>query len=114
MFNPNSKCLLRRFSGRDKYAQETFAAAEPIGYSPVRLQGQVEKSSVRADSSASRGQAEIQTGTYKILVDKSVAGLRIDDRLEIDGAAFRIASIHPRYRVMGGLDHFEVDLEPTP
>lgn len=112
MFTPNSQCLLSRFAGRDRHAQEIYGEPEVIGYSPVRLLAQTEKTSVRSDSSASRGQAEVTQGVFKILVDKVVARPRADDRIDLDGVTFRILNVHPRYRVFGGFDHWEIDLEP--
>jgi hypothetical protein len=104
---------LTRFTGRDRHAQEIFSEPVSVGFAPVRLLSQTEKTSVRSDSSASRGQAEQPAGVFKILVERS-AELKADDRMELHGAGYRVVGIHPRYRVFGELDHIEVDLEPLP
>ena len=100
-------------TGRNRHAEETYSDAVEIGYSPVRLERAVEKTSVRADSSASRGQAEQIITKTKILVDKSAA-VGLDDQLEIEGDRYRVAMVHKRRNVWGVLDHFEVDLVPSP
>jgi hypothetical protein len=113
MFRPNQICLLSRRTGRDEYAQETFSDPVEIGYSPVRLERKVEKTSVRADSSASRGQADQVVVNASILVEKTVT-LALDDRLTIEGDDYRVSLIHRRKNVFGVLDHLQVDLEPMP
>ncbi|UUZ75524.1 hypothetical protein LP414_27800 [Polaromonas sp. P1(28)-13] len=66
-----------------------------------------EKTSVRADSSASRGNAMELLADLKILMTaKTKVG--IDDILELDGYQFRVMGREPRRDVTGRLDHIEV------
>jgi hypothetical protein len=66
-----------------------------------------EKSAVRADTSATRGNArEMEADTVLLLTKRTVA--KIDDNVELMGHQFRIMSIYPRCDVLGSLDHYEV------
>ncbi len=112
MFRPNATCLLARVTGRDRYGQESYADPVEIAFAPVRLLAQTSDTSVRADSSASRGQAEVTIGVFKILVEAALYPLQGNDRIEINGTRYRVMNQHPRYRVTGDLDHVEIDLEP--
>lgn len=111
MFTPNSICMLSRMTGRDRYGQESYGEPIPVGYAPVRMLAQTADTSVRADSSASRGQAEVTIGVFKILVEASVGTLQGNDRIDIAGTRYRVVNQHPRCRVTGELDHLEIDLE---
>jgi hypothetical protein len=113
MFQPSLTCQLLRRTGRDIHGQERLADPVTIAYSPVSMVRQIEQTSVRTDSSASRGQAEQTTSKTKILVLPNVS-LGTDDRLVIDGLTYRVSMVHPRRTVFGVLDHQELDLEVLP
>ncbi|MDR9847021.1 hypothetical protein [Herbaspirillum huttiense] len=67
-----------------------------------------EKSSVRADSSASRGNAMENEATSVILLAPKTQA-RIDDIIEVAGSKLRIMGRQPRYDVTGRLDHIEIN-----
>lgn len=113
MFLPNSECLLRKRASRDKYGQEQLGDAVTIQYAPVDLERVKQKTSVRSDSSASRGQADQVVSQAKILVPANTV-LAMDDQVEIEGYFYRVAAAHPRKSVFGRLDHHEITLEAWP
>jgi hypothetical protein len=113
MFRPNQIAQHLKRTGRDLHARETFAPAAPIQIALVKLEVALQRTTVRADSSASRGAAEETVTKGKILVDKR-HHLQRNDRVIFNGETFRVIMIHPRYSVWGQLDHFEVDLQMAP
>lgn len=76
--------------------------------SVVHLNLMSQDSSVRADSSASRGAADELVSEAKFLFTK-MADIAIDDLVEIDGIKVEVSAVMPRYNVRGKLDHYEVD-----
>jgi hypothetical protein len=108
MFTPNRSALLLKRTGRDKHAREIFAPASDVRIAIVRRITRIGKTTVRQDSSASRGAAEETLADIKILIKPTA--IAKDDRMIIDGDTFRVVEVHPRYTVYGGLDHYEVDL----
>lgn len=110
MFSPNLTGNIARRTGRDIHARPVFGPVTEVAFSLVSLMVGAQKTTVRADSSASRGGAEeIAAQTTKILLPPEVEP-RIDDRFfyRMD---FRIIAVQPRITVGGDLDHWECDLE---
>lgn len=108
MFIPNTSAkLLRKAAKRDIHGRESFAPAVPIRISIVSLADSVETSSVRADSTASRGAADQEVLGAKLLVPAHVK-LKNGDVIEVLGRQVEIASVQPRVDVLGKLDHQEV------
>jgi len=114
MFQPNAFCTLRLRGGRDKYGQERLLDPIEIGYAPVNMNITADKTSVRSDSSASRGQAEEMTSrNAKILVPAGTI-VKHGDQVDIDGESFRVSGRHVRKSVFGVVDHIELLLEAWP
>ena len=109
MFRPNLPCRIQLASGKtDVYGQPTPATFVNERCSIVRLTSRSEKTSVRADSSASRGNArELQADAVILLTIHTKA--RIDDVVEVSGVKLKITSIFPQHDVNGRLDHYEVE-----
>ncbi|MBX4911362.1 hypothetical protein HJA82_29050 [Rhizobium bangladeshense] len=109
MFMPNRTGSLMRKTGRNLEGEETYGDPVDIGLSVVNLAHSSQKTSVRSDSSASRGQAdEMVTQHGKILAKET---LGVDDLLSLSGSVFRVIGMHPRYTVLGIFDHNEIFLE---
>ena len=108
MFKPNAYCyIVRTSTDTDVYGMPLNSTKTKEPCTPLRVDAQVDRSSVRADTSASRGNArEFQTEA-KFLVPKNTVA-RIDDILEWQGDAMRIAGKMPRYNLQGVLDHYEL------
>lgn len=114
MFRPNRTGKLYSWTGRDKHAREIFDEPKTIPLAIVKLKPLIHATTVRADSSASRGTADEIRVNGKILVPPHVS-IKIDDRIELDGEIYRVLIVEPRYAVIGGrLDHYEVDLGAPP
>lgn len=108
MFTPNRKCRARISDGQtDLYGQPVPGLWTTEGCSVVRMIITNEKTSVRADSSASRGNAMELLADLKILMTTKTL-VNIDDILELDGYQFRVLGREPRRDVLGRLDHIEV------
>lgn len=114
MFQHNMIGRLSPLTGRDGYAREIYGTPIDCPFGAVNLEVGTQKTSVRADSSASRGAAdEIATMRAKILVVPYVT-IKIGDRFEFDGITYRIQSKHTRRSVLGNIDHFECSMEIVP
>lgn len=109
MFRPNQKAMHSQVISRDLHARETFGTPVPIDIAVISLETSAKKTTVRADSSASRGSAEETIVDGKILISPQLAVLR-GDRVTILGTDYYVAMIHPRFDVWGSLDHKEIDL----
>lgn len=108
MFRPNLKCRIQLASGKnDIHGQPLPGRFIGERCAIVKLVISNEKSSVRADSSASRGNAMEQQAVSVILLE-STSKARIDDIIEVSGVKLRIQARHPRYDVGGRLDHYEI------
>ena len=108
MFRPNQKCRIQLSAGNDVYGQPKPAAYVSERCSIVKLILTATKSSVRADSSASRGNAdEVQAKSVILLTANTKA--KIEDIIEVAGAKLKIEGVFPRHDAQGRLDHFEIN-----
>lgn len=114
MFQPNLVGKLSRLAARDVHAREIWSDPVDCPFGAVNLDVGSQKTSVRADSSASRGAAdEIATMRAKILIAPFVT-VEIGDRFQFDGMTFKITTKHTRRSVTGTVDHFECAMEIVP
>lgn len=114
MFHPNSVGLLYVLEGRDVHTREIWSEPKTVRFSPIDLENSTQKTTVRADSSASRGKSESSVSPGgKALFPKNVA-VEIGYRFEFEGMSFMISSKHVRRSVFGRVDHVECDLEILP
>lgn len=109
MFTPNFQGTFQKVAGRNLDGEETYSDPVPLALSVVRLAAKSEKTSVRSDSSASRGQADQLTADAVILTKNEAVA--VDDIIEIMGQKLRVVGHHPRLTVFGQLDHYEIALE---
>ena len=108
MFRPNQNCLIQKSSGKtDVYGMPVPGRKVFERLAIIELNLVAVKSSVRADSSASRGNAHEMEAVAKFLLAKNTVA-EIDDILLYGGNGFRIVSIFPRHDLQGRLDHHEV------
>ena len=110
MIIPSTPADLERVRKRDLYGQEKLEKAEQIYVSVVRLTQRDVKTSVRADSSGSRGAAHEQYADSTVLVLPYV-DVAIGDKLTVGGIMLKIVEIQARFDVRGQLDHNQVRLE---
>ena len=111
MFCPNLIGSIKDKVGRDVHGRHILGGSRPCPFGPVSLNIGAIKTSVRADSSASRGSAD------QIAVERGV--ILIPHYIEVDrgdifsfqDVDFEIVAIHTRFAVDGFLDHFQCELE---
>lgn len=113
-FTPNLVGIIQRKNGFTIDGQPLLSTPVACQFAVVNAKRQQEKTSVRADSSASRGMAdEITTGLGRILVARHES-IEIGDVFSFDGDSYDVNSKHVRRSVFGEIDHFECDLEVRP
>lgn len=114
MFEPNSTGKLRTRTGRDVHGRGAYGAERDCPFAPVNLAVGAQKTSVRVDSSASRGAADETVAVRAKILVPTYVSLKIGDLFIFDGVTYEIAATHGRRSVMGALDHYEVDMELFP
>ena len=106
MFRPNLKCVVVKSTKNDLYGMPQPGQRRSEGFAIIKLDVQNQKTNVRADTSASRGNAnELEADAKFLLTATTVA--EIDDLIEYGGMVFRVMSLFPRHNLRGVLDHFE-------
>lgn len=108
MFRPNKNCVIHVSSGTtDVYGMPMPGLKYKERCAVVKMNVVSAKSAVRADTSATRGNAqELQTNTVLLLAKTTRA--QINDNIELLGFQFRVNAIHPRFNLDGDLDHYEI------
>lgn len=109
MFIPNNTCRHWKPSATiDIRGERTYILARSVTpCAVVSLDLLIDKTSVRADSSGSRGRAEEEQGDALLLFPAYVS-IDENDIVEVDGAVLEVISVFPRRSVLGVLDHFEI------
>jgi hypothetical protein len=110
MFRPNKTGKLTRRLGRNIHGEATFRAPVDVACAIVTDLGNIKKTPVRSDSSASRGAGEETIAVAKILFPRNVE-IGQDDTFAIEGLSLRVIGIQKRFAVSGALDHLEVDFD---
>jgi len=111
MFIPNLIGQLYRREAYNRYGQARHGDAVACPFAFVNISIGAEKTSVRADSSASRGAAdEMLAERAKILVAKFIS-ISVGDKFAFEGQSYLVQAVHARRNVFGRIDHFECDLE---
>jgi hypothetical protein len=113
-FTPNLVGYIQRKNGFNVHGEAILSSPVPCQFAVVNSKSQSEKTSVRADSSASRGMAdEITTGLGRILVARHEL-INIGDYFSFDGDMYEVTSRHVRRSVFGEVDHYECDIKVRP
>lgn len=110
MFIPNITGLISSPLPTNVYGESSYGPARVIACAVVHLTKSQQKTSVRTDSTASRGEARENISVTKILFP-STETVAINDRLEINGQILRIIGVETRYHVLGNIDHYEADAD---
>lgn len=110
MFIPNNTGFLTPLERRDMYGDVRLGTPVQVPCGVVHLNKKVQPTTVRSDSSGSRGAAEEFVSVSKILFPANLQ-IATGMKFEIAGFALRVTLVEPRYAVAGRLDHYEVDLE---
>lgn len=110
MFIPNATCRLYRHTNiKDLYGAYVFDAPVTVRCSVISLDLKVAKTSVRVDSSASRGRAEEEVGLATLLFLPNTQ-ITEGDVVQVDGQVLEVIRLFPRRDVLGKVDHITVDL----
>lgn len=109
MFSPNTTGILKRRLGYNKFGEPLWSAPETVPCAVVHLQVKTQKTSVRTDSSATRGNAEEVASTARILFPIGVF-VEKDHKFTIRGNELRVVSVEPRFAVSGRHDHDQAEL----
>lgn len=109
MFRPNTFCFVKERTGFDAWGKETHGNRRRVRCSVVRLKSSRVKTSVRADSSASRGRGQEIESDSILLLPPSVE-IKTGDLIEIMGLTLEVVGIEIRLNIMGRHDHNEVSL----
>lgn len=110
ILRPNIVATLRRQTGFTAQGRPIWGGETTIRVAIVTLRNSIERSSVRADSSASRGRAEETRADGVVLVPPEIA-VKVSDRLHLLGATYEITSVFPRHGLEGALGHTQVELK---
>lgn len=108
LFTPNLVCQVRTPNGKSAYGEETLGTPTLVPCAIIYLRNAIRESSVRADSSSSRGAAREKVIEAKLLTVASAA-IKLDDQIEIAGYKLRVSSVFPRHDLNGVLDHYEIE-----
>lgn len=102
-------CSITPTVGYDRYGKEQLGNSYTAKCAVVKLTQVSEPTSVRTDSSASRGAAREIIADARLLFPKTTA-VGIDDKVEIMGVSLKVLSVFPRTTIGGQHDHNQVDL----
>lgn len=110
MYLPNTTLKIRSTLGFDEYGQERIGSlvTEPCAIVYARYKS--DKTTVRTDSSASRGHGREKVSDARILVGPKTVS-KLDDKIEVASLSFRIVDKQPRFDVNGNLDHYQLEAE---
>jgi len=109
LLRPNVECMVYPVKGVDEYGEDILGAGRREMCAVVKLTLGAEKTSVRADSSASRGAAHEFVADARLLFP-SDSKIAVNDRVELGGYRLKVVSIFPRFGLDGEIDHYQVDL----
>lgn len=110
---PSVPCEIRKFLGYDAFGAPQLGAKIREKCDVVTLKVEYEHTTVRADSSGSRGHGEEPRSKNRLLMSPKTK-LDLNDQLTVAGVVLRITSKHARFDVTGKLHHWEVEGVPWP
>lgn len=110
MFIPNVRCKVRRRIGTNVYGKGEYGGEENAACGIVRLEESSDTTSVRADSTASRGSAKEENLQARLLFPARTR-LNKGDLVKVMSFTMIVQSVWPRHNVTGRLDHWQIDLQ---
>lgn len=111
MFYPNLTCTIWPVSDNNEYGEKELGSPREAGCAIIYYRDQIGETSVRADSTASRGNARQSEIDVRLLVESHSVLKKgeivqihgFDEKLEVDRA-------FPRHGFGGEIHHYQVDL----
>jgi hypothetical protein len=110
MLNKNATCQILQVEEHDMYGQAVLGLPVTEQCAIVRLRKQMKHTTVRADSSQSRGHGDEFTSQNRVLLDENTV-CSLGDKLVVNGIELKVTDMHPRFDVTGEIDHYEVEGE---
>ncbi|MCG5512856.1 hypothetical protein [Ectothiorhodospira shaposhnikovii] len=111
MFTPTAFCKVTRIlPDYDEFGQNRFGVTRTSRCGVVKLSVGQTKTSVRADSSASRGAAREEVADA-VLLFRHQEQISLGDKIEVAGVTLRTTGIVIRHDVYGRIDHLEVSCQ---
>lgn len=110
MFRPNITVEVRKQMGTSLHGKRQYGAPTKVRAAFIWLEESDTKTSVRTDSSGSRGGARESIAKARMLVLPATI-LKAGDRVSFMGHELSVMSVFPRHGVEGRFDHWQVDLE---
>lgn len=114
MFLPNVNCEFAKVRGFDAFGEIEHSTWKKARCGIVRLELETSRTSVRTDSSGSKGGALEDDVTSRLLFPAGVS-LAANDKVRIkigrETFTLTVTSIFPRHAISGRLDHWQVDLQ---
>lgn len=107
MFRPNQDCIIYTSVVNDVYGRPALANAVHERCTVTTTVISVVKSAIRADTSATRGNAREMDVDATVLLTKRTKA-KLGDIIEVDGVKMRITSMIRRDNLQGVTDHYEV------
>jgi hypothetical protein len=109
LFRPNTDCVIVLPGERDGYGQMQPGSRVKERCFLARVQRRSEKSTVRADSSASRGAAQENLITGQVLLAATTRAV-IGAIVEAHNLKLKIVGMGERANLRGQLDHYVADV----
>lgn len=109
-FRPSQKATLRRSIGYDELGKHAFASPKVIRLSVIRLESDVNPTSIRTDKSGTKSRAEEKLHVGRVMIAANEV-FKVGDQLDLHDIRWEIDSIHPRFDINGRLHHYQVDLQ---
>ncbi|WP_155801877.1 hypothetical protein [Magnetospirillum molischianum] len=106
---PHLDCTIAKRAGNDRHGQPVYGEILPAHVGVVKFDVGADKTSVRSDSSASRGKGDEPQADARLLFPAWGVQPSVGDIVELQGARLRVQTVNPRLAVLGRLDHWQVD-----
>lgn len=105
----NVACRHQKKTRTDMYGQENWSDPVQLRCAVVKLEHEKADTTVRADSSGTRGHADEKIAAAILLFKRKHGdNIALGDRLEVGSISLSVIKVRQRYDVMSRLDHYEV------
>ncbi|MPS48547.1 hypothetical protein [Methylobacillus sp.] len=101
-------CTIYRRSKTDRYGQPALAVGKPTKCAVVLLSRGKQASTVRSDSSATRGHAEEPIANCKLLLAPN-EDIDAGDVIAVNTQRVMVTGVSPQYSISGRVDHLLVE-----
>ena len=98
-----TEIAIYRFGAKNVYGEAQLQFVRKTNVGVVKFEQSNEKSSVRAESSGSRGKASLEL--FDAVLE---AAVQLDDVLILEGQKLKVSSVHRRWGLRGRPGHLEV------